>query len=180
MSKSGLHYLMVACCLASSSLSAAETLFSNAPITSAPPPIMSPSEFTSHAKELGKQTQAQLSQEVKADLKKPAPPGAPSAPAAPVNPTAATNPVSTNPAPPEVAPLPEAEAPGGTQAETPGATTQAAPSAPGSIYTPPPQSTNQNQPYTGFGAGTNTNNNNNNKAPAKSSGGTSGGWNIKY
>jgi hypothetical protein len=180
MPKFGLNHLLIIGCLASVSTYAAEALFSNAPTTGAPSPIMSPSEFTSHAKALGKQTQAELSQEVKADLKKPLPPGAPSAPttAAPTNPAAATNPVNPNAAPPEAAPLPDTESSAPPEAQS--SSSQAAPASPGSIYSPPPQSTNQNQTYTGFGAGTNNNNNGNNKAPAKSSGGTSGGWNIKY
>lgn len=138
------------------------------------PAILSPGDFSSRVKDMGKQTQTDLEQEINSQLKKPAPPGAGNAPSQPVTPptpqpSSPDNSGQTQTAP--VAPLPPPENAPDTQEQS-GAT----PSA-GTVYQGAPASPSQNQPYTGFGA---SNNNGNNPPPKSSSGNTSGGWNIRY
>ena len=183
MSKSGFSVIIVLVCVAAS-LTFAQSLLSpftaNQPKTGANTntPVLSPDDFKSHVKDLNKQTQADLAQQLSQTLAKQPAKALPPPPTPPTQqPT--TTPSTTDNAATTAAPAAPEQAAAAPATPAESAPTESASDT--STFSAPPA---QSQVYTGFGAGTSNNNagstNNKSSNTGTSSAPPSGNLGIKY
>lgn len=126
---------------------------------------LSPEQFKSNVKELGKQTRDELQTQVKNSLASP-----PLSNNTAIEVTVPGHTTKEDKSQPQQVSAPQTTAAPVSQPQTPPQATKPALEA---APPPPTQSQPQSQPYTGFGTGGSTGGNQGGTAP-------SGGWNIKY